>query len=555
MKLDILSMQEFFKTIQKADNVVRDDDQNIVSFDYKKKYKNGSAKTIKVSVVKKRENSNIYIHLDEQEFFELLATNIKDVKGIKMSGEKIVKFTLNGKKYKTDKLKFPKLFDFLDFQCYYKVVRERFYTDDDLLRNGYFSGLIGTFDDGLKKYIQQQADYDLFDVDFNSAYPFCLKFPLPFGRFYDVEQWELVKDEFSTFTNFYEIKLKCVENSYNAFIPVPPFFEYRDFDFLLSREKSSMVVSAERLALIDKVYGADVYIIRKTYFCATKKYVKLSKFADKMFSALLEEKKNGDVEKIKAMKIALNSLVGNFGKRDESKSVKSLYLMNNSFANDVIGINWQTQKKTNLNYLPISMMINDITATRLFNLLTDEKCVRICYNTDGGIVAVKKNTTIINSKKIGMLKTKKIEKPLFFSSTLLYNRPFVYDFSADKVFNSNSIFYKLEDDNFYFSEQHNLNCRAGFITVDSVFPIAVEKYKGFNFRESEVLLKVQNSEKYKKLKTACPSDFDYEISKILATELERLCNPFDDLYALKIRKKPKINIEYEQISIDKSFFK
>lgn len=558
MKLDIDGMQKLFKTVDNAQNIVKDDDGKVVSFDYKKVYDNKSTRIIKVSVKKKRVNSNIYQEIDEAVFFGQLADNVKEVTDVRMSGDKIVKYTLNGKKYKTSKLDFPKLFDFIDFQSFYKVVKERFYTDDDILRNGYFTGLIGTSDSGLREYKESAEEYDLFDVDFNSAYPYCFKFPLPFGRFYEETEWQAVKDDFPSFTKFYEIKLRCIKNDFDVFIPVLPYVEYSDFDFLLSRQTSSLVVSAERLALIDIVYGSDAYIIRKTYYCATKKYLKLSRFVDEMFDNLAKAKADGDEGLVTAMKIAFNSLVGRFGKRDERRQIDKLYLSTNSFATDSINIDWLKEEYTCLNYLPIAIMINDITARRLFDLLTNEKCIRICYNTDGGIVAVKKGIQIENSKRIGMLKTKKIEKPLFYSCTFIYNRPIVYDFATDKVFNSNAISYNAEDDEFYFSERHNINCREGFKTVDSSFSIKVEKYKSFNFRESEILLKIQDTELYKRLKSTPElqsDDFSIEVLKPCAYTLEKLLNPFDSFYNSKIKYKPERVYEYEQICIDKNFFK
>ena len=91
------------------------------------------------------------------------------------------------------------------------------------------------------------------------------------------------------------------------------------------------------------------------------------------------------------MRIALSSLVGNFGKRDEKKSIDKLRLIDNDIYNDVIAVQWKAaEHKQQNNYLPLAMVVNDITACRLFDLLNDENVLRLCYNTDGGIVAVKK---------------------------------------------------------------------------------------------------------------------------------------------------------------------
>ena len=132
-----------------------------------------------------------------------------------------------------------KLFDFLPYKEFFKVARNRFYGKDNLLRNGYFSGLIGTNDDNILKWQHEPQNYKLYDIDFNAAYPYCFKLPLPCGRFYTVDEWPTVKHEFNSFTNFYHIKIKCLDNPFNIYIPPQPFFEFYDFDFLLTKNTLS----------------------------------------------------------------------------------------------------------------------------------------------------------------------------------------------------------------------------------------------------------------------------------------------------------------------------
>ena len=58
----------------------------------------------------------------------------------------------NTAKYKTDKTDTKKLFDFMPYKDFLKVTRQRFWNNDGLLRNGYFSGLIGTNYFNIERY-------------------------------------------------------------------------------------------------------------------------------------------------------------------------------------------------------------------------------------------------------------------------------------------------------------------------------------------------------------------------------------------------------------------
>ena len=128
-----------------------------------------------------------------------------------------------------------------------------------------------------------------------------------------------------------------------------------------------------------------------------------------------KQKNDNNEELTNSLKIALNSLIGNFGRRDEARSIKGLKLIDSDILKDVISVQWtEPEDKQQQNYLPLSMVVNDITARRLFNLMTDNNALRLCYNTDGGIIALKKGCRIVTSNKIGRLKAKKIIEPYFF---------------------------------------------------------------------------------------------------------------------------------------------
>ena len=155
MKLTRYDLDNFYNKVDNADNVIKDDDGKVLSFDYMKYYGSSkhSGKRIKVSLKSASEIKKApYNYLDESAFFNLLCDNIDNVENIKTHFEKIYKFTLHEKKYSTDKLDKKKLFDFLPYKEFFKVARNRFYGKDNLLRNGYFSGLIGTNDDNILKW-------------------------------------------------------------------------------------------------------------------------------------------------------------------------------------------------------------------------------------------------------------------------------------------------------------------------------------------------------------------------------------------------------------------
>lgn len=563
MKLTRKEIQDLYETVPDADNVQRDENGDIVSFEFKRYYGTSkrTGKKIKVSIrSSKEQDKRGAVYLAEQPFFEQLADNIDCVLDVKLHAEKIYRYSLNGVKYKTDKTETKKLFDFLDYKDFKRVTNQRFYGRDDMLRNGYFSGLIGTHDGNISYYQRHRQDFALYDVDFNAAYPYCFKFPLPCGKFYSVKEWESVKTKFVSYTKFYQIKIKCIKNPFGVFIPPPPYWEYRDFDFLLQKQSADMVVSAERLSLIRQVYGNESFVIKKEWFCPTKIYLKFAKFVEWLYDEEKKKKNEGAFLESESLKIARNSLVGNFGRRDEMRSILGLKLIDNGFANDVIVISWgQPERKIQPNYLPLAMAVNDITARRLFNLLTDKNALRLCYNTDGGIVALRRGTRIATSNRMGFLKAKRIIDADFLYTTQLYNRPLVVDCSNNSVYNSKAIFFDDNTKNFVYSEIVHANTRRGFISFVNEYPVPVESYRGFNLRQSEVLLRVSETDLFKKMKRAGQNDdFTNDILKDAARSFESLCNPFDDLYCeiRHIPDDPDYYVEYtQQTMFNEKFFK
>lgn len=562
MKLKAHEMQPLFDSVNNATNIVRAESGQLLSFDFVRYYgtTKHNSKVIHVSLKSDKEvQKSVAEYLPEKDFFNLLADHIDEVTGIKLHCEKIYRFTLNGQKYKTDKSGTTKLFDIMPYADFKRVTSQRFWSNDGMLRNGYFSGMIGTYDRGIRVYEKHADEYDLYDVDFNAAYPYCFKMPLPTGRFYTAQEWENVKDNYVTSMKFYQIKVKTIENQFGVFVPPQPYIEYRDFDFLLQKTRSNMIVSEKRLSLIRQIYGNDAFVITREYICPTKIYLKLADFAQQLYDDIQAAKAANDTVRATELKVALNSLVGNFGRRDESKDIKRLRLIDNGIIKDVITVEWtEAKEKEQQNYLPLAMVINDITARRLFDMMTDENALRLCYNTDGGIVALRKGCRIVTSGKMGRLKATKIHLPKFYYTTMLYNRPLVYDAFTGKCYNTKSIEYDKQRDKFVYSETVHLNTRDGFIMYENSYPVVVEQYKPFNLRASEVIIRLNKNKLYKKLKNAARNDtLTNEMLKDAATDFERLCNPYDELYN-EIRHKPTMpeHIDYEQQTFfNEKFFK
>lgn len=603
MKIRAIEMQQFLDSCNNASDIVRNEDGQLLSFSYIKYYgtsKHGSKK-INVTIKSEKELAKTAaVYLDEKSFFNQLADNVGKIKSvdektkkniyaisdIKLHCEKIYKYTLDGQKYKTDKSDTKKLFDFMPYADFRKVTRQRFWGNDGMLRNGYFSGLIGTNNDAIIKYKANSDEYDLFDVDFNAAYPYCFKMPLPTDRFYTLQEWETVKDKFTASMKFYQIKVKTILNPFGIFVPPPPYAEYRDFDFLMQKSNSNMIVSQQRLSLIRQVYGNAAFIIKREYICPIKVYLKLADLAERLYTDEKKAKADGDYILADGLKIARNSLVGNFGKRDECREIKCLRLIDSDPIKDVITVQWTDPKyKQQPNYLPLAMVINDITARRLFDIMTDENALRLCYNTDGGIVALRKGCRIVTSDKIGRLKAKQIFKPIFMYTTLLYNRPLIYDTVTKKTYNTKSIDYDEQRDRFIYSETIHLNTRNGFICYENSYPIVTEPYQNFNFRQQEIIariatnklfLRLQRKRKNKKInENELSKIFDKRYAEKLLSEqarneteiewlkecelaFEQLCNPYDELYNKNIRHAPKISehIIYEQTTMfNEKFFK
>lgn len=562
MKCKPSEMQPLLDSVNNATDIVRNENGQLLSFSFMKYYGTSKRNGKKINVSLKSEKElakTAAIHLDEKEFFNQLADHVEEVTNVKLHCEKIYKYTLDGQKYKTDKSSTRKLFDFMPYADFKKVTRQRFWGNDGMLRNGYFSGLIGTFNQGIITYTAHADEYNLFDVDFNAAYPYCFKMPLPTGRFYTPQEWENVKDEYVASMKFYQIKVKSIENPFGIFVPPAPYVEYADFDFLLQKTNSNMIVSQQRLSLIRQVYGNAAFVIKREYICPVKVYLKLADFAQQLYDDIQKAKKDGNDVLAGELKIALNSLVGNFGKRDESKDIKGLRLVDSGVFKDVIAVQWtDPEYKMQANYLPLSMVINDITARRLFDMMTDTNALRLCYNTDGGIVALRKGCRIVTSERIGRLKAKPIFKPEFYYTTMLYNRPLIYDAFTGKTYNTKSIEYSKQHGRFLYNETMHLNTRDGFICYENTYPIVVEPYRYFNLRQEEMLLRLNNHPKYKQLLKVSETDpFKRELLREYAQSFERLCNPYD-AELNEVRHKPTLpeHIDYEQQTMfTEKFFK
>lgn len=567
MKLDREELKKLYGEVSEAFDVVRDAWHNVIGFSFRKYYGTGkrSSRVIKVSLKAAKRTAE---HLEEADFFALLYDNAERVEDIKISAGKVIAFRLDKKLYKTDKPNVPKLFQTLDYKDFLTVSRGRFYRVDTRLRNGYFSGLIGTNNGGIQHYKKNKADMTLYDVDFNSAYPACFSQPLPSGKFYTSEEWaELPEAEKRSYTKFYDIRIKSLSNSFGIFMPPPPYVEYADFDFLLQKTSSYMIVSEPRKQLIELIYGAEAYTVRGIWYVKTKMYNKLLKAVTSLYNDIQDAKKRGNEEQKKRLKIALNSLIGNFGRRDEEKRVIGVSRVDNGIFSDSLRLEWsEATRKEKPNYLPLPMYINDFTALRLFRLLTENPVTRLCFNTDGGIIALPRGYRIITSKRIGWLKAEEIQDAELHEVSILYARPLVFDRATEKVYNSNMTFYR--DGAFFCSEVYDINTRHGFERYEHIYPLPVHKWKSFNLRRSELIIKLKDNDVYKQMKrlgrrpdpeegeaAALAWELKAEAMRRAGEDFDRLANPYDS-GVNEVRHAPPRVEKFEQLSIfDKDFIK
>lgn len=492
---------DFYKKCNETRNEVRDERGKLIAFEFLKVYskEKKEKRWIKVKVSDTTIRARAGIYLNEKDFFKLLYDNCEVARAVRVYDGKIYEFVLNEKKYKTDKpKKIVTPFDFFEYKDFARITRDRFYSYDEKLRNGYFSGLQGKDDVNIFRVQHGIEGYDFYDIDINAAYPSCFDEALPCGKFYTPDEWqELDLKEREHFIKFYDIKIKKQDNYFNADIPPRPIEKYKNFDFLLTRNSLSMVVSEVRLDLIDEVYGEQSYTIRREYFCKVKKYTKAAKFVHFLYDLIQEKKRAGELDEADRLKVALNSFVGNFGRRDECQQIVGVERRNTSFASDCIfPVYSKKERKEVNNYLPLCIVINDIIARRLFDILTFWKILPLTWNTDGAVIAQKKNMYMPNEVRIGGVKSKKVD-PLFLICKRIYARPVVVDMLDKKVLVGKNFY--LCDNALFHDEVYKINTSRGFFNVVMTEKYPLKEWMGFDFRKNEIIIRYSDNAVYMSL--------------------------------------------------------
>lgn len=519
---------EFYRKCNETRNEIRDDDGKLIAFEFLKIYnkKKKEKRWIKVKVSDTIKKARAGTYLDEKDFFGLLYKNCEVVRNIKIYDGKIYEFILNEKKYKTDKPeKIVTPFDFFEYKDFARIARDRFYSYDERLRNGYFSGMQGKDDVNIFRVQHGIAGYDFYDIDINAAYPSCFDGALPCGKFYTLDEWlDLDLKEREHFIKFYDIKIKKQDNYFDADIPPRPIEKYKNFDFLLTRNALSMVVSQVRLDLINEVYGENSYTIRREFFCKMKKYVKAAQFVHFLYDLIQEKKSAGRLDEAAKLKVALNSFVGGFGRRDECQQVIGLERRATTFAEDCIfPIYSKKERKEAKNYLPLCMVINDIIARRLFDILNFWKILPLTWNTDGAVVGQRKNEYMPNEVRVGGVKSKKID-PLFLMCTRIYARPVVVDKITGKVLVGKNFY--LCDNKLFHDEGYKINTSHGFFNVVIAEKYPLEEWRGFDFRKNEIMIRYSDNEMYmslmRKLSRGGLTDEEHRELDFIKKQIEKL---------------------------------
>lgn len=538
MKVDTQEqLDELYRTTNNITETQRDKAGNVVSFKYIKYYGTSrhGKREIVVSLKKGRKNRGQKVYLPESEFFGQLADNYTELSDIKARDGKIIQYKLDGVKYITDPPSGVSTFDLFDYKKFMRITWQRFWEDDTLLRNGYFGGLTGCSNENVVRASCGASErYDLYDIDINHAYPFNYHYPVPCGKFYSVEEWHALEKQPKPYMKFYHIRLKTIKNKFEEYIPLPPYNEYRDFDFLIGRNAYEMIVTEYRLFLIDMIYGSFAYDKIEVFYCATKIYGAIVNFYDEQMEIIKQMKSAGEYTTDR--KIACNALTGMFGQRDERKAIIGLEKRNNDILGEVFIMKYsESERHKANNYLLIPMTINDITAVRLFYMLTDPNIYRVSWNTDGAIIAVPPYIEPDNTTENGGIKSKLIQQPEFYSTSVLYNKPLILDRATGEVFNSKSIEYN--GDNFIIEQIERVNTRNGFVQHVVYSPLPVTPFKPTDLRYSEISMKLNANDNYR---NAFKNKFFKANSEY---ESMRLLLPYDKKYNF-IRHKPKDNEGY-----------
>lgn len=509
-------LAEYYSKCPNPCRELRDESGKLIAFSFEKKYTGHNHKLINVSLVKSAGKSKTILCTDDV-FFEMLDDNFDKVQHVRKTREKITQFYLNGVKYKSTAPPGIGLWDIFPYKKFMRYTRSRFYNEDRVLRNGYFPGLCGSSSENISRYILNSDSYDLYDIDINHAYPSMWDYPLPYGAFYTREQWAALEKKPYTYMKFYRIVLKCIPNIFDIFVPMAPYYEYRHFDFLAHKTEFELIVSEYRLYLIDYIYGKNSYELKQEFLCGTKIYGGIVSWRDQQLREIEDKKAKGiDVTEHKR---AVNMLVGMFGKRDIRHIQSFVQKMDNEYGSVLVVGHAQKIKEKCRNYLPLCMTIVDMCAVQLFYMLTDINVLPLSWNTDGAVVAVKPWIIPNNSKKMGDIRSKIIDGARFFECVYAYNRPIIVD-KNNNVYNSNCMTF--EKNKLIMEMQVAVNTRNGFNRYVNYIPLPLEKWKGFNLRQQELIFKLYDSKPYQE------SLKGRKLDEGVNAEFNKLANPYDE---------------------------
>lgn len=522
MKFDTQKeLQAFFEKCPNAENVVRDDAGRVVSFCYQNHYNNHSHRLVSVSLRRQMQVGKKTIQLCDADFFKRLDENYTRVTSVKKTREKITQYKLDGVKYVAEAPPGVGLWDIFPYKKFLRYTKSRFYGVDKILRNGYFPGLIGSSTHNISKYQAAPDKYNVYDVDINNAYPALWNMLLPYGAFYDEKQWDKLTPKPDTYMCFYHIKLRSIDTDIVSFSALPAYWEYRDFDFLAHKTEYECIVSEYRLHLINIIYGALAYEIVKVFRVATKIYAGIRLWRDEQIAKIHADKLAG--KEYKSRKTAINMLVGMFGKQDGQRDGCRVEKVHNNFGDVFVVVHDEFVDKKCNNYLPLAMTIVDMCAVSLFyTLVYTPGVMPLSWNTDGAVIAVPRGVGVVNSDKMGELKSKLLDAPLsFYDCPYTYGRPLIVDAHGD-VYNSNCIYF--DNNKLCMEVTSSINTPKGFKTIIHEVPIPPDRWNGFNLREEETRMKLFTSRKLNDLKSR----------KFFGDEIRRQYNmlsfPYDQSY-------------------------
>ena len=334
------------------------------------------------------------------------------------------------------------------YKCF-SHLREFAPTDEEVLKwySGYFGGLIGINWDTINDYVGDGEVNTFYDYDINKAYLHALTGWLPTKFIKTLTYFDYIHiDDIDkqNYCFFFEIKWNKYEGKFlNAIGKIKSL--YQSFDFINSKQNTTMIVSALRLDLIKQIYFYDFKIV-KVYQFETKRFM----FYKNILNAYCEKKNElGDDFKRNALR-----LYGTLG-QIYKKEVKKL----NFEKSGLITAEYDTiiNEKASPQ---VAMWVADSVAYKLFDIISHNLDKVISWNTDG-FTSTQPIKVRLGTQGGKWKLNKIVGTPFLFDDNSC--RVFYKDVNTNKIFGGDTIVDKSGYFEFYQEFKYS-NLKEGYQT-------------------------------------------------------------------------------------------